>query len=135
MNEPKWLTRGMALAIHAEALAQFGGSPGLRDAGLLESALARPAQIFAYGTGPTLFDLAAALCLGIAKNHAFVDGNKRTALLCARAFLFLNGWAFEPAEEDEVRLLTAAAAGEADEKTLAAWFEEFSTQAPVAHGK
>ncbi len=61
MNEPKWLTRGMALAIHAEALAQFGGSPGLRDAGLLESALARPARIFAYRTGPTLFDLAAAL--------------------------------------------------------------------------
>jgi death-on-curing protein len=125
--EPKWLNRHMVLAIHDEALAMFGGLAGVRDEGLLDSALDRPKNLFAYGDSPSLFALAASLAFGVVKNHPFLDGNKRTGLLAARAFLFLNGQVFEPAESDEVNTMVAVAAGEADEALLARWFEEFST--------
>ncbi len=124
--EPKWLTKEMVLAIHAEAVAEFGGSLGLRDAGLLESALDRARNLFAYGDDPSLFEFAAAYCAGIVKNHPFIDGNKRTGLLAARAFLFRNGHLFEPDERDEVIMIVALAAGEIDEVALAAWFAEFA---------
>lgn len=125
--EPKWLSRDMVLAIHDEAVAMFGGMAGVRDEGLLDSALDRPKNLLAYADAPTLFALAASLCFGLVKNHPFLDGNKRTGLLSARAFLFLNGLAFEPRETDEVNTMVAVAAGEADEAVLARWFEEFST--------
>jgi len=129
MKEPKWLTKRMVLAIHDEAVAMFGGTAGIRDDGLLESALNRPQNRFAHESEATLFDLAAALCHGICKNHPFLDGNKRTALLSGRAFLFLNGLAFEPREVDEVENMVAVASGDLDEAGLAAWFKEFS--API----
>jgi death-on-curing protein len=124
MTGPKWITERMALAIHEEAIAQFGGKDGVRDAGLLDSALSRPQRLKEYGSAPTLFDLAAGLCVGIAKNHPFVDGNKRTALLCARAFLYLNGWVLEPEEKEEVETMVGVATGELTEPRLAKWFED-----------
>jgi death-on-curing protein len=127
--EPKWLTLDMVRALHAEIIAAFGGSPGVRDTGLLESALDRPRNLFAYGDGPSMFELAAAYCVGIVKNHPFIDGNKRTGLLSARAFLFRNAYLFEPEERDEVTIMVALAAGELDEAALAAWFAEYSSPA------
>lgn len=129
MKEPKWLTKRMVLAIHDEAVEMFGGTAGIRNDGLLESALSRPQHRFADESEATLFDLAASLCHGICKNHPFLDGNKRTALLSARAFLFLNGHALEPSEVDEVENMVAVASGNMDEAGLAGWFKEFS--APV----
>ena len=120
-DEPVWLTTVQVRMLHAEALALFGGAPGVRDGGLLESALGRPRNLWAYDAAATVFDLAAAYAFGIAKNHAFVDGNKRAAALALRAFLFRNGYAFDP---DPVELVTAvegAAAGTVDEAALAGW--------------
>ena len=125
--EPKWLTEQMVRAIHGQTLAMFGGSPGTRDAGLLESALERPRNVYAYGEDPSLFRLAAIYCTGIVKNHPFVDGNKRAGLLAGRAFLLLNGYLFEPDEPDEVRTTVNVAAGEIDLESLAKWFSDFST--------
>lgn len=126
MREPKWLTKRMVLAVHDEAVAMFGGTAGIRDEGLLESALSRPQNRHAYESDATMFDLAASLCHGICKNHPFLDGNKRTALLSGRAFLFLNGYVFEPREVDEVENMVAVASGTMDEAGVAAWFREFS---------
>ncbi len=131
--EPKWLSKRMLLAIHDEAVEMFGGTAGIRDEGLLESALSRPQNRHAYESEATLFDLAASLGHGVCKNHPFLDGNKRTALLSARAFLFLNGLAFEPREVDEVENMVAVASGTLDESGLAAWLKEFS--APIKAGR
>ena len=133
MKEPKWLAKRIVLAIHDEAVEMFGGTAGVRDDGLLESALSRPQNRYGYESEATLFDLAASLCHGTCKNHPFLDGNKRTALLSARAFLFLNGQAFEPREVDEVENTVAVASGELDETGLAAWFQESST--PIKAGR
>jgi death-on-curing protein len=132
MKEPKWLTKRMVLAIHDEAVEMFGGTAGIRDDGLLESAMSRPQNRFAYEDAATLFDFAASLCHGICKNHPFLDGNKRTALLSARAFLFLNGHAFEPNEVDEVENMVAVASGAMDEAGIAGWFKQFSTPIKAA---
>ncbi len=123
MAEPKWLPRDLILAIHDEQLAMFGGGTGIRDMGLLESALARPVNKFHYEPGTSLFDLAAPLGAGIIGNHPFVDGNKRTGLMAIRAFLRLNGWNFEPEQTDEVAMILGLAAGEVDEPELARWIE------------
>ncbi|MGD9537864.1 MAG: type II toxin-antitoxin system death-on-curing family toxin [Alphaproteobacteria bacterium] len=128
MKEPKWLGLRMALAIHAEASAMFGGLAGVRDQGLLESALDRPRNLLAYEPEAGLFSMAAALCHGIVKNHPFLDGNKRTGVLCTRAFLFLNGWDFEPEEPDEVETIVALAAGRLDQPMLAEWLEANSAR-------
>ncbi len=88
---PEWLTPRMAMAMHAQAIALVGGSAGIRDQGLLESALDRPRNLAAYGDSPGIFDLAAAYCVGIVKNHPFIDGNKRTAFAAAYTFLAING--------------------------------------------
>ncbi len=125
--EPKWLTAQLVQAIHSLAIATFGGSHGVRDMGLLESALDRPRNLYAYGDDPTLFDLAAAYCAEIVKNHPFIDGNKRTGDLTARAFLFRNGYLFEPDEADEVNMIVALAAGEIEEDVLARWISDNST--------
>ncbi len=126
--EPRWLTAEMVLAIHAEAIAVYGGAPGLRDMALLESALAKPRNVYAYEDEPSLFDLAAALCAGIVTNHPFVDGNKRAGYIAAHTFLELNGYGFEPAEADIVTMIVALAAGEFDERAIAAWLSDFSTR-------
>ena len=123
MTEPKWLTAELVEALHVECLGLFGGPSGLRDAGLLQSALDRPCNLYAYSDDPSLFEMAAAYCAGILRNHPFIDGNKRSALLAARAFLFLNGYLLEASEADEVVTIVGAAAGEIEEAALAAWIE------------
>jgi death-on-curing protein len=116
----------MVHALHRESIARFGGSDGTRDAGLLESALARPQHRAAYEDVVSLFTLAADYCLGIVKNHPFVDGNKRSGILAAATFLSLNGCDFRPPETSIVQMIVALAAGEADGDALAAWFREYS---------
>jgi len=121
VKQPRWLSAALVAAIHDEALYEFGGLPGVRDAGLLESAIDRPRNRLAYEPKSSLFELAATLCVGLAKNRPFIDGNKRTALLATRAFLLINGYALEPQEEDEVLTLVAIADGSLTEAGLAAW--------------
>ncbi len=128
MKEPRWLSVAMVAAIHDEAIYEFGGLAGIRDPGLLESALDRPRNVLGYQPKSTLFDLAASLGVGLAKNHAFNDGNKRTALLATRAFLFLNGQIFEPAEKDEVLTIVGIADGSIDEAAFSAWLKTNSTK-------
>jgi death-on-curing protein len=123
----KWITVAMATAIHGEAIYEFGGLPGVRDTELLESALSRPRNLQAYEKGSSIFRLAAALCSGLVRNHAFNDGNKRTALLVTRAFLYLNGFALEPQEDDEVACLVAIAAGSMSEDAIEPWLTRNST--------
>jgi death on curing protein len=115
-----WLDGAVMRAVHEEQLAEHGGGSGLRDAGLLESALARPLQIAAYGT-PDLANLAAAYGYGLAKNHPFVDGNKRTAFVAIELFLVLNGSALQASDADCVLTMLAVASGEIDEAALADW--------------
>jgi death-on-curing protein len=128
VTAPKWVTVSMATAIHDEAIYEFGGLAGVRDPGLLESALDRPRNLFAYEPGSSIFELAAGLCVGIAKNHPFHDGNKRTALLATRAFLYLNGQELEPTQADEVTTLVAVADGSLDEQRLAEWLKRNSSR-------
>lgn len=116
-----WLERRDVEAFHATQIAEFGGLAGLRDAGALESALARPLNLVAYGK-PSLFELAAAYAFGIARNHPFVDGNKRTAFVASVVFLEINGRSFLASEEDVVVTFLALAAGEMTEARLAKWF-------------
>ena len=127
MKPPKWLTSAIVTAIHDEAIYEFGGLAGVRDIGLLESALDRPRNQLAYEK-TDLFELAATLCVGVTKNRPFIDGNKRTALLATRAFLFLNGFALEPGEEDEVLTMVAVADGSMREQELGAWLRRNSSR-------
>ncbi len=123
MTEPfRWLTQRMVIAFHRETLHRHGGGGGIRDAALLESALARPRNRTAYDGKATEFDLAAEYCAGIVGNHPFVDGNKRTGLLAAVVFLSLNGYRFEADETDIVTTIESLAAGNADIAGLAEWF-------------
>ena len=128
--EPKWLTVDIVRALHAESVARFGGSAELRDGGLLESGLERARNLYVYGDDPSPFDLAAAVCTGIVKNHPFVDGNKRAGALAAAVYLDLNGYDFRPPEVEVVTMIMGLAAGEVDEDTLAQWISENSTPKP-----
>ena len=119
----------MVEAIHREVLAASGGSSGLRDRGLLESALDRPKNLSAYRPDAGIFDMAAALCAGLCGNHAFVDGNKRCALVATNGFLSLNGWIFDPAQAEEVETMVGVATGEITEERLAKWLEANSRPA------
>ncbi len=118
---PVWIPREMILAMHLRQLAEHGGGEGVRDTGLLDSALGRPENKLAYGE-PDIFDLAAAYAYGIARNHPFIDGNKRTALVASFTFLYVNGYALETSQDENVRVFLALAAGDLDEDNLAAWF-------------
>jgi len=120
VTEPIWLQLEVILAAHDEQLAEHGGGVGLRDQTLLESALARSLNLFHYGK-PSLSELAAAYAFGIARNHPFVDGNKRTALVAAEAFLGLNGFDLTAGDAEVVKIFLALAAGDITEKELAAW--------------
>ena len=122
MTEPVWLTAELVTAIQEEQLSQFGGAAGLREPGLLDSALDRPRNKFAYGE-TKLTALAAAYAFGIARNHPFVDGNKRTALLSIYTFLGLNGFVLTAAEPEAVVMILELAAGNLSETELAAWIE------------
>lgn len=126
-NEPwVWIEKAVILAVHDEQLAEHGGRGGLRDDGLLESALARPQQLAAYGE-PDLADLAAAYAVGLAKNHAFVDGNKRTAFVALELFLALNGSTLVADDADCVLTMLSVAAGDLDERGLANWIRDRSS--------
>jgi death-on-curing protein len=120
MIEPRWIDKRAFLLLHDEDLSEHGGLPGVRDEGLLDSALARPLNLLAYGE-PSLEELAAAYAFGIARNHPFADGNKRAALLATGIFLGINGISFRPDKVDAYRVYFALAAGEVSEKELAAW--------------
>lgn len=123
MSEPEWLTAVMVVAIHDEQLAIHGGSPGLRVAALLESALDRPRNKWAYEQAE-LPELAAAYGYGIAKNNPFVDGNKRTSLLAIYTFLGVNGIYFVVPEADAAAIIMVLAAGEVSEENLARWIRD-----------
>lgn len=123
MTEPRWLDLNIVVDFHAEQLALFGGPDGIRDLGLLESALGRPQNKFAYGeTG--LATLAAAYGFGISRNHPFVDGNKRTALASMIVFLNLNKLALAAPQEAASAIVLALAAGEIGEDVLARWIAD-----------
>lgn len=124
MTEPRWLTLPVIRAIHSDQVREHGGSLGLRDAGLLESALARPLNRFHYREDADLCDLAAAYGFGIAGNHPFVDGNKRVAFQAMYVFLGLNGLRIDAAEEEVVELILRLAQGDLEEEALAAWLRE-----------
>jgi len=119
----RWLSREVALAAHAVQLAEHGGSPGLRDGGLLDSALARPRHLAAYGA-PDLAACAAAYGFGIARNHPFIDGNKRTALVAMIVFIEDNGGRFVASEIDCLPTMLALASGELSEAELAGWLRD-----------
>lgn len=120
-----WISKPLALAIHERQLAEHGGLDGIRDAGMLESALAKPQQLFAYGQPtPDLADLAASLAYGLARNHPFVDGNKRTAHVCYRVFIELNGGKLQATLEDKYAAMAALAAGDLDQPSFAQWLRE-----------
>jgi death-on-curing protein len=122
MKAPVWILRETALALQERLLAEFGGAPGVRDEGLLDSALARPENLLAYGK-PTVFDLAAGYAHGLVRNHPFIDGNKRIAFTCAVLFLELNGYRFAAAEAEAVIKTLALAARDLDEAGYAAWLK------------
>lgn len=123
MSEPEWLEPKNVLGIHSEQLALFGGPDGIRDHGLLESALARPQNKYAYGE-TDLCALAAAYGFGIARNHPFVDGNKRTAFASMIVFLGLNDIDFDVPSAEATAIMLALAAGEVDESGLARWISD-----------
>jgi death-on-curing protein len=120
MSEPVWLELSVMEALHDEQLLEHGGGRGVRDRGLLESAMARPVNAFAYGE-QDLFALAAAYGSGIVRNHPFVDGNKRTGFLASVLFLELNGESFDTDQVDVVETVLKLAAGELSDSGYAAW--------------
>lgn len=124
--EPIWLQREFVIAVHERLIADHGGRSGLRDEGLLESALARPQHQFHYGE-PSLTGLAAAYAVGIAKNHAFVDGNKRTAFVAAVVFLERNGLRLNASEGEATIVMLRVAQGSMTEKQLTRWLDEHTT--------
>ena len=123
-GEPRWISKKALLLLHEESLAMFGGASGLRDEWLLDSALARPLNTHAYNPDSTLADLAASYGFGLAKNHAFLDGNKRAAFLSIGMFLSINGHKLVADQVDAIQTMLAVAAGELDEKGLAAWLQK-----------
>ena len=117
-----WITRALALAIHDRQLSEHGGGTGVRDEGLLDSALARPQQLHAYAEPlPDLALLAASLTFGLSRNHPFVDGNKRTAAVACETFLILNGASLDATDPELYPVFAAVAAGDMSEAELAAW--------------
>jgi death-on-curing protein len=122
--EPIWLSRQAVEILHLEQIAEHGGRPGTRDEHALESALARPRQLLTYESDVTLQKLAASLCIGLARNHPFVDGNKRVALVATYAFLAINGWHLEADEMDAAETIESAAAGELLEAELTSWLSD-----------
>jgi death-on-curing protein len=120
MSEPAWIELAVVLAIHDEQLAEHGGQPGVRDPGLLESALGRPRNQFAYGD-TSITRLAASYAFGISRNHPFLDGNKRTSLVVAELFLELNGYTLAASDAQCVTTFLQLAAGELTEDELAGW--------------
>jgi len=122
MNEPIWILDDIVFAIHQMLLAEHGGSTGIRDEALLHSALARPKQRLAYEPNSSIFELAASYSFGLAKNHPFIDGNKRTALTIGSLFLEINGHSLAAPEAEAVIIFESLASGNTSEIELAEWF-------------
>ena len=127
MSDPVWLDREDCLAMHEKLIERFGGLQGIRDEGLLDSALNKPLHVFNYGK-PTVFELAASYALGIVKNHPFLDGNKRTGFVAAALFIEANGFSFQATEEEAVLETLALAVGERAEADYAAWLARNSVE-------
>ncbi len=123
MDEPRWLTRKIVGAIHADQLKQHGGLPGARDEGAVESALARPKHLQTYGDDPSVHRLAAAYGAGLARNHGYRDGNKRTAFMAMYVFLRFNDQQVDAKEAVVVDLMKAVAQGDCEEEELTAWLD------------
>lgn len=126
MAEPIWITEAMAQVIHADQIATHGGAYGLRDEGMLASALSRARNRYGY-EGADLHQLAADYGYGIARNHPFVDGNKRTAFQVMYVFMRVNGWELDAPEPEVVLVMQALAAGELSKDSLAQWLRRFSS--------
>lgn len=121
LDEPKWIRPDALLAIHGRQLAEHGGAEGVRDEGLLESALHRPQQIWTYDSNADLANLAAAYASGLVRNHPFVDGNKRTAYVACRLFLRLNGLDFQASRDEKYETFIALVERRISEDEFAAW--------------
>ena len=122
----RWVPEAAVRAMHAELIAGHGGAEGLRDPGLLSSAVARPKNRRAYGRSSSIFELAAVYGTGMVRNHPFIDGNKRVALMVIYAFLEMNGYRLEAPEVEAVGMMLALAAGETDEGSLSRWLKRYS---------
>lgn len=123
MTRPSWLPEWLVYEVHDAQIAENGGAAGVRDAGLLESALARPLNAFAYGV-EDIVDLAALYAAGIMKNHPFIDGNKRTGFILSELFLNTNGWWLDAADDDVIACVLLLAGGEWNEQNYADWLRE-----------
>jgi len=126
MSEPVWVLPELVQAVHQTLLAEHGGLPGFRDEALLDSALARPQQKYAYDSKASVFELAAAYSFGLARNHPFSDGNKRIALTVAAVFLELNGYSLDAPEPEAVIVYQQLASGSLTEDELSLWIERSS---------
>lgn len=125
----RWVDKRALLLLHGESLAEHGGGEGVRDEGLLDSALARPLNLLAYEK-PDFAQLAASYGFGLAKNHAFIDGNKRAAFLAVGLFLYLNGYRLQTSQADATLTVLALAAGEITEEQFAAWIRAHAVKKP-----
>lgn len=132
MTAWRWIDRAVLIAVHEMQLAEHGGGAGLRDVALLESALAKPLNLAAYGE-PDACALAAAYGYGIARNHAFIDGNKRTAFVAVELFLRLNGWQLMASDADCVLTMLAVATGELTESEFADWLRAHARKKADGH--
>jgi death-on-curing protein len=133
MDDPIWISVELAMAIHKRQLAEHGGADGVRDMGLLESALNRPRHLFAYAQPtPEVPALAASYAFGVARNHAFIDGNKRSAYVICRTFMILNGYDLTAAKVDRYTIFLDLAAGSITEEELATWLIEHSVRTDTA---
>jgi death-on-curing protein len=128
VDEPRRVSKRAVLALHGEQLAEHGGSDGIRDESLLDSALAKPKNVLANAEDPDIFRLASSYAFGIARNHAFVDGNKRTALVVSILFLNRNGWDIEAPKAEVYLTFLHLADGSLSELDLAAWFTSHAVQ-------
>jgi death-on-curing protein len=124
MNAPIWIDKADALAIHDDLLVLHGGAPGIRDMTLLESALARAQQYYAYAEKPDLIEMAAAYTAGIVRNHPFVDGNKRSGFVAGTLFLEMNGYEFTASEAEATQMVLGLASRKLSEAQFTAWFRD-----------
>jgi death on curing protein len=131
VDQPLWVSKKAVLAMHSEQLSEHGGSNGIRDETLLDSALAQPLNVFAYADKPDIFRLAASYAFGIARNHAFMDGNKRTALVVSITFLDRNGWDIVAPKEEVYFTFLHLAEGSLSEEQLAEWFRNNAVPLPI----
>ncbi|PID63252.1 MAG: type II toxin-antitoxin system death-on-curing family toxin [Gammaproteobacteria bacterium] len=126
MTEPAWVLPDVVGLVHQMLIAEHGGLPGVRDPDLLDSALNRPRQLYSFGERESITSLAACYCHGLARNHPFVDGNKRSALAVSAIFLEINGYSLDASEPEAAAMIESLSAGEITERELSNWFEKNS---------